>query len=71
MRDKTDFAHSMLANVPFPCFAMDVMRNIEEMDENIINQFKAWFPNKTIEPIEINEIAIFGGLMNCISWHVH
>ena len=28
------------------------------------------FPDKQIEPININDIARQGGLMNCITWNI-
>lgn len=49
----------------FPIF------NIEKnKDEQAITKIKEIFPNKIIEPIEINEIGLNGGLMNCISWNI-
>jgi len=50
----------------FPIF------NIEgNKDEQAITKIKEFFPNKIIEPIEINEIGLNGGLMNCISWNIY
>ena len=38
-----------------------------DMDNEAINKAKSIF-SKTIIPININEIAKYGGLLNCISW---
>ena len=49
----------------FPIFNIDGNK-----DEKAITKIKEIFPNKIIEPIEINEIGLNGGLMNCISWNI-
>lgn len=48
----------------FPIFG------IHSKDEKAIKKIKTYFPNKTIEPVIINDIANEGGLMNCISWEI-
>jgi agmatine deiminase len=37
-------------------------------DKEVIDLFKDLYPDRIIEPININEIGVFGGLLNCISW---
>jgi agmatine deiminase len=49
----------------FPIF--DVPEN---KDKQAVDLIKSIFPHKHIEPININEIARHGGLMNCISWNI-
>lgn len=49
----------------FPIFEIEGNK-----DKKAISKIKEVFPNKIIEPIEINEIAFQGGLMNCISWNI-
>jgi len=39
-------------------------------DEETIELFKEIYPEKYIEPIQINDIAREGGLMNCITWNI-
>jgi agmatine deiminase len=39
-------------------------------DQQALNTITNAFPNKIIEPININEIGLKGGLMNCISWNI-
>lgn len=43
-------------------------QKIADIDQDVIQQFEQLFPNYGIEPVEINNIAFRGGLMNCISW---
>jgi agmatine deiminase len=52
----------------FPIFEM---KGFVEYDEQAIETISDVFPHKEIVPININEIAIQGGLMNCISWRVN
>lgn len=40
------------------------------MDTEVLNLFKTIFPERIIETININEIGIGGGLLNCISWTI-
>lgn len=49
----------------FPIF--DVLDN---KDKAAVDLIKSVFPDKHIEPININDIARHGGLMNCISWNI-
>jgi len=49
----------------FPIFKIE-----DNKDEQALKKIKEFFPNKIIEPIEINEIGLNGGLMNCISWNI-
>ena len=49
----------------FPIFEVKGNKDKEALD--VISKI---FPKKVIEPININEIGIHGGLMNCISWNV-
>ena len=51
--------------IVFPIFEID--GNKDEEAQKVI---KEAFPNKIIEPININEIANEGGLLNCISWNI-
>ncbi|MBE0662287.1 MAG: agmatine deiminase family protein [Bacteroidales bacterium] len=39
-------------------------------DQVALDVIKKVFPDKIIEPVEINEIGLKGGLMNCISWNI-
>jgi agmatine deiminase len=39
-------------------------------DKEAIDLMTELFPNKTIEPININPVAREGGLMNCITWNI-
>lgn len=39
-------------------------------DQEAIDLFNKIYPDRIIEPININEIGVFGGLLNCISWTV-
>lgn len=49
----------------FPIF--EVLGN---KDEEALAVIKTVFPDRVVEPININEIASDGGLLNCISWTV-
>lgn len=49
----------------FPIF--EVTNN---KDKQAVDLIRSVFPNKHIEPININNIAKHGGLMNCISWNI-
>lgn len=49
----------------FPIF--EVSGNKDEQALNIIHSA---FPERTIEPININEIGKFGGLLNCTTWTI-
>lgn len=49
----------------FPVFEIEGNR-----DEEAIAIIKSVFPNRIIEPINVNEIANRGGLLNCITWTV-
>jgi len=39
-------------------------------DEETVNLFHKIYPGKQIEPVQINDIAREGGIMNCISWNI-
>jgi agmatine deiminase len=39
-------------------------------DKQAVDLIKSIYPDKTIETININEIARQGGLMNCITWNI-
>jgi agmatine deiminase len=39
-------------------------------DEEVYDLFRAFYPDRIIETININEIAFNGGLLNCISWTI-
>lgn len=45
-----------------------------EIDDNRDNEtykiFKKQYPDRIIEQVEINEIAKFGGLLNCMTWNI-
>ncbi|MDN3205590.1 agmatine deiminase family protein [Algoriphagus sediminis] len=49
----------------FPIF--EVPRN---KDEQALNVIQSVFPERIIEPININEIAKYGGLLNCATWTI-
>ncbi len=49
----------------FPVFEVSGNRDIEAI--NLITEL---YPNKIIEPININPVAREGGLMNCITWNI-
>lgn len=51
--------------IVFPIFEID-----DNKDKEALKVIKMAFPNKIIEPININEIANEGGLLNCISWNI-
>jgi len=51
--------------IVFPVFELEGNKDAEAL--NIISDL---YPKKTIERININEIAFKGGLMNCISWNI-
>jgi len=39
-------------------------------DEEVIDLYNKIYSDRIIEPININEIGVFGGLLNCISWTI-
>jgi agmatine deiminase len=39
-------------------------------DKKVIDLYNKIYPDRIIEPININEIGVFGGLLNCISWTI-
>ena len=49
----------------FPVFELEGNKDAEAL-----NLMSDLFPTKIIEQININEIALKGGLMNCISWNL-
>ena len=51
----------------FPIFEIE---GYKYKDKEALKIIHSLFPNKAIEPININEIAKHGGLMNCISWNI-
>lgn len=51
--------------IVFPIFGVDGNK-----DDEAVKTVKEIFPKKVVETIEINEIARYGGLMNCISWNI-
>jgi agmatine deiminase len=46
----------------------DVKNN--NKDDIVVKLFKDLYPERFIEPININPIGVHGGLMNCISWNI-
>ena len=40
----------------------------KEEDEKAINVMKATFPDRIIETINYNDVALEGGLLNCTTW---
>lgn len=40
-------------------------------DEETIELFKKIFPNRIIEAIDYNEVAVEGGLLNCTTWTIY
>lgn len=51
--------------IVFPVF--EVYNN---RDEEALNVIQSVFPDRIIEPINVNEIGRMGGLLNCISWTI-
>jgi len=43
---------------------------IGNRDQEAIDLFTEIYPDKHVEPIEINKVAQEGGLMNCITWNI-
>ncbi|MGB0166678.1 MAG: agmatine deiminase family protein [Luteibaculum sp.] len=41
-----------------------------EMDEEALILMEQIFPDRIIEPIKMNEVARYGGVLNCITWMV-
>jgi len=39
-------------------------------DQQAFDVIKKAFPDKIIEPVQINDIGLKGGLMNCITWNI-
>lgn len=39
-------------------------------DDQVVKTFEAIYPNEKIVPIESNEIANQGGVLNCITWNI-
>ncbi|MEJ8802824.1 agmatine deiminase family protein [Pontibacter sp. H249] len=39
-------------------------------DEEVLNLLSETFSDRVVEPVNINEVARHGGLLNCISWNV-
>ena len=39
-------------------------------DQDVIDLFTKTFPDKFIEPVQINTVGQNGGLMNCITWNI-
>lgn len=37
-------------------------------DAEALAKLKAVFPNKTIETIDYNDVALTGGILNCTTW---
>ncbi len=44
--------------------------SVEDIDKNVIKQFKNRYRNHIVELVEINRIGRQGGLMNCITWNI-
>jgi len=40
------------------------------MDQEVFDLFNSLFSDRTIEVVNINEIGLEGGLLNCISWTI-
>jgi len=51
--------------IVFPIFEV-----VGNKDKEAVDLISELYPNKIIEPININQIAREGGLMNCISWNI-
>jgi agmatine deiminase len=51
--------------IVFPVF--DIPGN---KDQQALDVIKKAFPDKIIEPVQINDIGLKGGLMNCITWNI-
>jgi len=49
----------------FPVFEVEGNK-----DKEAVELIESLYPKKTIEPININEVAKYGGLMNCITWNI-
>jgi agmatine deiminase len=48
-----------------PVFGKD-----DNMDAGVFKKFKKIYPDRIIETININEIGVHGGLLNCITWTI-
>jgi agmatine deiminase len=42
----------------------------DESDYAAYHLFKSLYPERAVETIDINEIGVHGGLLNCISWTI-
>jgi len=49
----------------FPIFEVEGNK-----DKKAVELIESLYPAKNIEPININEIAKYGGLMNCLTWNI-
>lgn len=47
-----------------------IFQTFNNKDEEAVKIIKYVYPNKTIELINVNNIAREGGVMNCISWNI-
>lgn len=41
-----------------------------DIDQKVEMLFERIYPNKNIESIQINKIALKGGVLNCITWNI-
>lgn len=43
---------------------------INNMDDKIYNMYSKIFKNYIIKTVNINDVAVWGGLLNCITWNI-
>lgn len=73
IKDNTDHAIGIYLNylevgnlIIMPIFGVDGNRDAEALAK-----LKEVFPDKTIETIDYNDIALTGGILNCTTWVLH
>ena len=71
MNQKDDYANGAYINflrmhqaVIIPTFGI-------EEDEAVVRQFEQLFPGQNIVTINSNDLALDGGILNCISWNIY
>ena len=73
IKDNTDHAIGIYLNylevgnlIIMPIFGVDGNRDAEALAK-----LKEVFPDKTIETIDYNDVALTGGILNCTTWVLH
>ena len=49
-------------------YLYDTAYTVEGYDTEALAKLKEVFPNKIIETIDYNEVALNGGILNCTTW---